>query len=250
MSIALIEADWPAPEGIVAVCTTRAGGVSEGVYTSLNLGDHVGDHASHVAENRRRLREYCDWPDEPIWLRQVHGHQVVSTADPDVADEPPEADAIVSADGLDVIAILTADCLPIVMCSDATSELAAMHCGWRSLSGGIVNQTIETLNARPDELLAWLGPAISQRAFEVGDEVRDVFLAGVDDAASCFWQNDEGRWQADLYGLARLYLEAAGVERIFGGDWCTHSDSERFFSYRRDGQTGRLATSIYRRSSP
>ncbi|MDH3747474.1 MAG: peptidoglycan editing factor PgeF [Gammaproteobacteria bacterium] len=249
MSLELIAAEWPATH-VVACSTTRTGGVSDGVYASLNLGAHVGDRKEAVAENRRRLVACCDLPSEPLWLNQVHGSYVIYSGAPAFRETTPNADAIVSRDGRDVLGILTADCLPIMLCSTSRSEIAAMHCGWRSLSAGIVAETINSMASDPSELLAWLGPAISQPAFEVGDEVRDIFLAGIENAATCFEPNDNGRWQADLYGLASLYLAAAGVERAYGGGHCTYTDEERFFSHRRDGQCGRLATLIWSRGSP
>lgn len=246
MTIEIIAADWDADHA-VAGTTTRTGGVSEGAYRSLNLGAHVGDRLENVAENRRRLVEHAGLPAEPLWLRQVHGSEVVCAGDAATRAAPPEADAIVSRDGSHVLGILTADCLPIVLCSVAGNEIAALHCGWRSLSGGIVAATIGRMASRPGDLSAWLGPAISQRAFEVGDEVRDAFLAGIEDAASCFRANAAGRWQADLYGLARLYLGAAGIGRISGGGLCTVADAGRFFSYRRDGRCGRMATFVFKK---
>jgi YfiH family protein len=240
MPVEILAADWPAPDGFVAGTTTRAGGVSRGRYTTLNLGGHVGDHADDVAENRRRFVAAAGLPREPAWLTQVHGADVAEAGSPG----PREADAVVSRDGGAPLGILTADCLPIVLCSVATRETAALHCGWRSLAGGLVANTIGRLESPPSSLMAWLGPAIAQAAFEVGDDVRDIFLAGVDDAAACFEPNARGRWQADLYALARRYLAAAGVTSVYGGGLCTYRDEQRFFSYRRDGSTGRMATFI------
>ncbi|HNP37492.1 MAG TPA: peptidoglycan editing factor PgeF [Woeseiaceae bacterium] len=248
----VIRAKWPAPPGIVAGTSTRAGGASQGKFASLNLGDHVGDDPQAVLENRRQLIAHCAFPEPPRWLRQVHGTTVLDVATlppPGPDDEPPVADAAVSQDGSGVLAILTADCLPIVVCSSTAPGLAAMHCGWRSLAGGIVARTIGALGADPAQCIAWLGPAISQPAFEVGDEVRDLFLAGVENAAHCFKVNERNRWQADLSGLARLYLEEAGLRQIFGGGRCTYSNDAQFFSYRRDGQCGRMATFIRRDKS-
>lgn len=249
MSLELIAAEWPATH-VVACATTRTGGVSDGVYRSLNLGTHVGDRYEAVTENRRRLVDCCELPSEPLWLNQVHGSYVIYSGAPAFRETTPNADAIVSRDGGDVLGILTADCLPIMLCSTSRNEIAAMHCGWRGLSGGVVAETINSMASDPSELMGWFGPAISQPAFEVGDEVRDVFLAGVENAATCFEPNDNERWQADLYGLARLYLAAAGVHRVYGGGHCTYGDEARFFSYRRDGQCGRLATLIWSRGSP
>ena len=240
MSVGLVRADWPAPAGIFAATTTRAGGVSEGRWSSLNMAMHVGDRAESVAENRRRFVADTGLPRAPVWLRQVHGARVVRAAD----GPPAEADAVIS-DGRP-IGILTADCLPMLLCSDAGDEVAALHCGWRSLAGGIVANTVAAMDSDPAELIGWLGPAISQPAFEVGGEVRDAFLGGADDAAPCFEPNDRGRWQADLYGLARRCLAASGIACVHGGGLCTRADEETFFSYRRDGETGRMATVIAR----
>ncbi len=240
MTVELVHADWPAPEGIFAATTTRAGGVSEGPWESLNLAAHAGDRREAVTENRRRLVEETGLVREPVWLQQVHGTRVVQAEDGPLQ----EADAVISTGR--PIGVLTADCLPVLLCSSSGDEIAALHCGWRSLSGGIVANTVAAMSSDPGDLIAWLGPAISQPAFEVGGEVRDIFLAGVEDAAACFMPNENGRWQADLYGLARLYLAAAGVSAVFGGGLCTRSDGDAFFSYRRDGETGRMATVIAR----
>lgn len=236
-----LAADWPAPDGVVAGTTTRTGGVSTGVYESLNLGAHVGDDAASVADNRSRFVEACGLSQEPFWLTQVHGDRVV---DAGTSEPAPEADAAVSSGS--GLVIMTADCLPVLFCSDDGDEIAACHCGWRGLAAGIIENTVAAMRSRPEALLAWLGPAISQAAFEVGDDVREAFLARTPDAAACFEANERGRWQADLYGLARQALNAAGVTRVHGGSLCTYSDPARFYSYRRDGQTGRMATFIYR----
>lgn len=242
----VIKADWPLTD-VLACTTTRRGGVSRSSYATLNLAAHVGDDDAAVADNRQRIRESLDLDHEPLWLNQVHGATVVDAADVAPDDAPPTADAVVSRDGRRTLGILTADCLPILLCSVENAEIAALHCGWRSLSSGIVAETIAALDSAGADLIAWLGPAISAPAFEVGDEVREAFVAGSDDAAACFTANERGRWQADLYGLARRYLAAAGVERVYGGGLCTFADERRFFSYRRDGRCGRMATLIGRR---
>jgi purine-nucleoside/S-methyl-5'-thioadenosine phosphorylase / adenosine deaminase len=248
--VRLIEADWPAAaDGVIAGTTTRSGGVSEGAYRSLNLGAHVGDSAAAVWENRRRLATGLQLPEQPRWLNQVHATRVVRAGSPAFADGPPDADAIVCHRGRAALGILTADCLPILLCDTGSRGIAALHCGWRSLAAGIVDAGVARLQVDPAGLLAWLGPAISRAAFEVGDEVRDRFLAGIEGAAACFEPNAHGRWQADLYALARLYLARAGVTRVYGGGLCTFGDPERFFSYRRDGQCGRMATVIFRRDA-
>lgn len=245
MPVDWIRADWPAPDSVVCGTTTRSGGVSSGRYESLNLGAHVGDDAGNVGENRRRLLQSLAMPGEPLWLQQVHGTDVVVG---NAGSGPPRADAAVAAGADDVLVIMTADCLPVMLCSQTGEELAAAHCGWRGLAGGVIGATVAAMRSRPAELLAWLGPAISQSAFEVGDEVRDAFVSASPSAGPHFAANERGRWQADLYGLARLKLAEAGVLRVSGGGHCTYSDADRFFSYRRDGETGRMASFLFRRT--
>ena len=231
-----IVADWPAPDGIVAGTTTRNGGVSDGVYASLNLGAHVGDNPSAVAENRRRFVASSGLGVEPGWLPQVHGTNVQFVGEAPLS----EADAVVSRG--EPVAVLTADCLPILLCAKSGDEFAAVHAGWRGLAAGVVHATLTKMQTAPGDLLAWLGPAISQSAFEVGDEVRAAFVDKDARADASFLPNERGRWQADLYALARLQLEA--VHAVHGGGSCTHADASRFFSYRRDGQCGRMATFV------
>lgn len=239
----IIAADWPAPGGIVAGCSTRAGGVSEGSYESLNLGGHVGDDPVAVEKNRQRFIAACGLPGEPRWLDQVHGTDVVIEPEPGVT-----ADAALSRSAGVVCTVMIADCLPVLICSDDGREVAAAHAGWRGLAAGVLEYTVAAFDADPGQLFAWLGPAISQEAFEVGDEVREVFVESNPEATASFEKNGRGRWQADLFGLARQRLEVAGVGHISGGGLCTYTDSGRFFSYRRDGQCGRLAAFIYRSS--
>ena len=241
-----IRADWPAPANIVAGTTTRNGGVSSGRYASLNLGAHVGDQPEHVVENRRRFVGMCDLPEEPYWLQQVHGIQVVRAGAREVEVGPPEADAAIGRGIGDSCAVMTADCVPILLCSTDGDEIAAVHAGWRGLAGGVVAATLDEMSAAPSSLIAWLGPAISQDSFEVGDDVRGAFTALDAESAACFRTNDRGRWQADLYGLARMWLAAAGVTAVHGGEYCTVADPQRFFSHRRDGSCGRMATFIHR----
>jgi YfiH family protein len=234
--------DWPLPPGVRAASTTRLGGASGGPYASFNLGDHVGDDPRAVAANRAALIAALQLPASPAWLTQVHGSAVVgpddppgSTADARHADRP----------GI-VCAVLTADCLPLLLCSNDGQEVAAVHCGWRGLAAGIVGAAVGRFAAPPGSLRAWLGPAIGPSAFEVGPEVRAAFT-GVDTAsAACFAAASGDRWRADLYGLARRALKAAGVSRVSGGEACTVTDAGRYFSYRRDGVTGRMASLIWR----
>ena len=235
-----IAADWPAPQGIVAGSTLRSGGVSEGAFATLNLGAHVGDDPVAVAENRRRFLQMCALGEEPEWLTQVHGTDVHIAGQ----GEAGEADAVIGRAG--TVAVLTADCLPILLCARSGDEFAAIHGGWRGLAAGIVNATVSRMHTPPEQLLAWLGPAISQPAFEVGGEVFEAFLDLDAENDGCFEPNDRGRWQADLYGLARRQLGVAGVTAVYGGELCTYADAGRFFSYRRDGQCGRMATFVAR----
>lgn len=243
--VATIPADWPSPPGIIAGCTLRTGGVSGKTFESLNLGAHVGDLPENVAENRRRFLASSNAPREPVWLNQVHGNTVVIDPHP---DDESQADAILSRETNAVCAVLTADCLPVLLVSRCGDEIAAAHAGWRGLCAGVLEATVATFSAPPESLLAWLGPAISQAAFEVGGEVRDAFLEQGANAEPCFVRNGRGKWQADLYQLARLRLAAAGIADIHGGGLCTFSQSDRFFSYRRDGQCGRMASYIFRRA--
>ncbi len=240
--------DWPAPASVVAITTTRTGGVSRGPYASMNLGAHVGDDARSVQENRGVLRKELDLPDEPCWLSQVHGTAVVDAAS--VGAETPAADAAVSRAAGTACAVLTADCLPVLFAARDGSAVGAAHAGWRGLAAGVLENTVTALGTSPAALLAWLGPAISQDAFEVGTEVRDAFTALDPSAADCFVPNARGRLQADLYGLARQRLRAAGVTGIYGGAFCTYADDERFFSYRRSQACGRMATVIALKAPP
>jgi YfiH family protein len=235
-----LEPDWPAPASIRVLSTLRHGGVSTGPFASLNLARHVGDDDAAVRENRRRLAERAALPAEPLWLEQVHGREVIRHDD--AAAGRFRADASVAFASGQVCAVMTADCLPVVFADRTATRIAVSHAGWRGLAGGVLEATIDALAVPPDELLAWLGPAISQPAFEVGSEVRDAFLALSPEFAEGFAANARSRYQADLYVLARLALARAGVTRVHGGGWCTVRDADRFFSFRRDGTTGRMAT--------
>lgn len=240
-----LPADWPAPANVIGGSTLRRGGVSSGTYASLNLGAHVGDDADAVRTNRRRFIEACRLPAEPRWLNQVHGARVTAA---DAASAKTEADAGVTGKAGVVCAVLTADCLPVLFASRNGGEVAAAHAGWRGLSSGILEATVGALGTPAGELLAWLGPAISRAAFEVGGEVREAFVREHARATEFFLENGRGRWQADLYGLARLRLAECGVSSIYGGGRCTYGERDAFFSYRRDGQCGRMATFVFRTS--
>lgn len=233
--------DWPAAAAVRALSTTRRGGYSSGPWAGFNLADHVDDDPAAVAANRALLREAYQLPAEPRWLQQVHGTAVCLAGQADDSC----ADAAFTRDAGVVCAVMTADCLPLLLCDRAGSAVAAVHAGWRGLLAGVIEQAVARFGAPPNDLLAWLGPAIGPNAFEVGDEVRDAFVAEDSAAASCFSANRGGHWLADLYGLARLRLRRLGIESVYGGDQCTYSDGRRFFSYRRDGVTGRMASLIW-----
>lgn len=238
---AWIVPDWPAPPHVRALITTRAGGVSRGAFASLNLGLRTGDDPRAVNENRMRLVSVL--PRAPSWLRQVHGTTVVAA---DHLEQPPEADASIAREPGTVCAVLVADCLPVLFTDLSGRFVAIAHAGWRGLAGGILEETVRRLPAAPAELLVYLGPGIGRTAFEVGADVRDAFLKRDAGAGCAFAPHAEGKWLADLELLARRQLQHCGVERIHGGGFCTYSDPERFFSYRRDGMTGRMAAVIWR----
>ncbi len=242
---ACLRPQWPAPRGVHAAFTLRDGGVSGGAFASLNLGTHVGDAAAAVAENRARVRRALALPAEPCWVEQVHGTRVLEL-DGCPAAPLPEADAIVCRAPGAVAVVQVADCLPVLFAAADGSVVAAAHAGWRGLAAGVLEATVAQVGVAAGALLAWLGPAIGPAHFEVGAEVRAAFTAHDARAASAFTPNARGRWQCDLYGLARQRLEAAGVRAVSGGSWCTYADRERFFSYRRDGQCGRMAALIWR----
>lgn len=242
MTVAWLQPDWSTPANVVAGTTLRQGGISRGAWESLNLGGHVGDAPTAVRENRRRFAQACRLPSGPLWLEQVHGTRV---ATPENAASAP-ADALVTdCPGL-VCVVLTADCLPVVFAAADGSEIGVAHAGWRGLAAGILEAAVARFAAPPERLLAWLGPAIAQPAFEVGDEVREAFAGTDPGAAACFAANARGRWQADLYGLARRRLERVGVGGVSGGGRCTFDEPAAFYSYRRDGPCGRMATFVYR----
>ena len=247
--------DWPVPPGVRAVSTLRTGGVSGGAYASWNLGDHVGDEAAAVARNRERLVREAGLPAMPRWLRQVHG---VAVADLDAsgresrlaADPVPTADGAFSRQPGTVCAVLTADCVPVLLAAEDGSVVGAAHAGWRGLAAGVVSATVAALRVAPQRLLAWIGPCIGPRHFEVGPEVREALLPTSSGADAAFERNGRGHYLADLPRLVRQQLASLGVTRVSGGTFCTHADPARFFSHRRDGQTGRQATLIWREPPP
>lgn len=241
----LIEPDWPAPAGVRACSTRRLGGFSLGAFASLNLGDHVGDDPERVARNREALAERLGLSAPPAWLRQVHGRRIVA-AGTDGAIQ--EADGSVASAPGRICVVMTADCLPLLLCDDQGRRVAAVHAGWRGLRDGVIESAVAAMGIAPGRLLAWLGPAIGPDAFEVGPEVRAGFVAADPECAAAFRPGstrDGERWLADLFLLARLRLDRLGVTRVHGGGDCTFSQPREYFSYRRDGTTGRMASLIW-----
>lgn len=232
--------EWPAPPNVRSLQTRRGGGVSQPPWDSFNLGDHVGDSPEDVARNRQRL---CDaLPVSPCWLKQVHGVNVVDAA---IAPPGSEADASFCRQPGAVCVIMTADCLPVLFCDRSGSVVAAAHAGWRGLLDGVLEATVAAMQVAPGEIMAWLGPAIGPTSFEVGAEVRTAFIARDELADAAFVAGCNGRFMADLGMLARQRLNSVGVSTIFGGGLCTVDNAAGFFSYRRDGVTGRMASLIW-----
>jgi len=232
---------WPIPERVMAVTTTRVGGVSGGPYAGLNLADHVGDDQAAVLANRNWLRQQLALPDEPCWLAQSHSTRVVAAAR---SPAPQTADGAYSRIPGEVCAVLTADCLPLLLSNAAGTEVAAVHCGWRGLSGGIIEACLGQMGSPAEQCLAWLGPTIGAAVYEVGAEVRTAFLRHDPACGGAFKPVGAGRWLADLGSLASHRLRQCGVTQIFGGEICSFQDA-RFYSYRRDGVTGRMASLIW-----
>lgn len=239
---AFIVPDWPVPASIRAFSTTRAGGFSSAPWSSLNLGDHVGDDPESVTKNRGLLADRVSVPQSRFcFLNQVHGTDITELP----LTSPVDADGCVTTQPRVPCVIMTADCLPVLFCDRKGTCVAAAHAGWRGLCAGVLEQAVAQFE-EPTEVMAWLGPAIGPRRFEVGAEVRQAFISLDPGAAEAFTPaSTQGHFLADLYQLARRRLRAAGVTQIYGGDWCTFSESDRFFSYRRDGVTGRMATVIF-----
>ena len=237
--------DWPAPKNVRSLQTTRVGGVSVAPYDSLNLSSNVGDLPLSVERNRMLLEPLL--PSEPIWLKQVHG---VTVADATDAGCWPEADACVSSHPGAVCVVMTADCLPVLLCDDRGSVVGAVHAGWRGLCDGVIEHAVSAMGVAPDTLMAWLGPAIGVTAFEVGFDVREEFIARDPKSTTAFVPHAPNKWRADIYQLARLRLSGLGVDRVYGGGLCTHTDHARFFSYRRDNVTGRTGTLIWLDAPP
>lgn len=243
-----LEADWPAPSGIHGGTTTRLGGHSAAPYTGFNLGDHVGDDAQRVGANRARLRALLGLPAEPCWLRQEHGRRIARAGPAGVDDV--RADAVLSTEVGVVCAVLTADCLPLLLCDRTGTHIAAVHAGWRGLAAGVIGAAIEAFPVAPGDLLAWIGPAIGAAHYEVGKEVAEALSGVYAGAAQNLRPGRTGHWYADLPGLARGILRERGVGTVCGGTYCTYEQEALFYSHRRDGQTGRMATLVWRDADP
>ncbi len=244
----LIQPNWPAPAQVAALVTTRElAGQSKPPFDAFNLGTRCGDDIDAVAANRKYLSQLASLPHPPHWLSQVHGTDVyqVNNVKPDATE--PQADAAVSRVPGAVLAILTADCLPVLFADRNGSEIGAAHAGWRGLAAGVLEATVAAMHTEPKNIVAWLGPAAGPNHYEVGDEVRAAFTTNHPDAESCFQSTRPGHWLVDLYALARQRLAAAGVNAVGGGDFCTISEATRFYSHRRDGRSGRMACLIWLR---
>jgi len=240
-TIDFLWADWPAAKNIRALTTTRTGGVSCGAYSSMNLADHVGDNLPDVEKNRQILSQQLNIK-PPLWLKQVHGVQVANAIS---AAHHETADAVFTDQADTVCAVLTADCLPLLFCNQPATKVAAAHAGWRGLADGVIESTVETLQEKPENIMVWLGPAIGAECFEVGQDVFDAFVSVDAKAKQAFVKTDATHFLADIYQLARLRLQKLGIEKIYGGGLCTYTDEQRFYSFRKNKTTGRMASMIW-----
>jgi len=236
-----IEPDWSVKSNIHAAVTLREGGLSKGDFQSLNPALHVNDNSETVLANRKVISQMLNLPSNPIWLEQVHSNRVIKI---DKNTAVQQADASYTDQAGVVSVVMTADCLPVLLASSDGTEIAAVHAGWRGLLAGVIANTVAMFKS--DNVIAWLGPAIGPDCFEVGGEVKESFVAKSKDFASAFKQTSEEKYLADIYQLARLELATLGITQVYGGDFCTVTDKQRFYSYRRDGETGRMATLIWR----
>lgn len=237
----VVEPAWSSPSRVRALCTTRHGGYSDAPYDSLNLAAHVGDDSNHVLANRELLQKTLSLPAEPNWLEQTHSTRVV------ILEENASriADAAITRQTNNLAVVMTADCLPVLLCNRAGSEVAAIHAGWRGLADGVIETTLRQMQSPADELMAWIGPGISQQCFEVGDEVWDIFVAQGEHNQRYFKANRPGHWLCDLHGLATAILSRYGITEIARASACSYSDESCFFSYRRNASTGRMASLIW-----
>jgi len=235
--------DWPAPKHVHAGTTLRNGGISQGDYAGFNLATHVGDDQQSVVVNRQSLAVQLNLSREPVWLEQVHSQVVVKAED--VQGQIPQADACYALQNQLPCVVLTADCLPLLVTDQGGSCIAAIHAGWRGLAEGIIKKTLASMPVDNKDLLVWLGPAIGPQAYEVGDDVRQAFIQQGKEAEQAFKQVDKAHWLMDIYQLARQQLKHLEVRQVFGGDYCTYTDEDRFYSYRRNKVTGRMASIIW-----
>jgi len=237
---------WPAPKNVTCITTTRANGYSQGKFSSLNLAQHVGDVAADVKRNRKSIIEKLELSDLPIWLNQQHGNKVFELPLAENSrTEKLHADASFTTQVGVVCAVLTADCLPVMFCDRDGECVAVAHAGWRGLLAGVLENTLHAMPVRRDQTICWLGPAIGPSKFEVGAEVRQQFVDKDSGHVNAFQQKSKGKFLADIYQLAMNTISANGVDAIYGGGYCTYTDKQRFFSYRRDGETGRMASIIW-----
>ncbi|MFS1537835.1 MAG: purine nucleoside phosphorylase YfiH [Candidatus Phlomobacter fragariae] len=239
----LIYPDWPQPETVMAFSTTRIGGNSLAPYDSFNLGLHVGDQLRLVEQNRNSLMKIAQLPTQPCWLNQIHGTRIIDLAKENNGNL--QADAAYSCERGSVCVVMTADCLPVLLCNEQGTEIAAVHAGWRGLCDGILEKAIKQFKSPVSSIMAWLGPAIGAEKFEVDSELRSAFIEHDAELAQGFKAYDNGKYLSDIYLLARLKLSAVGVQNVYGGTYCTVSEPTCFFSYRRDGVTGRMASLIW-----
>jgi polyphenol oxidase len=249
-----LSANWPAPKNIHAFTSLRFGmGVSKAPFDQFNLGNRnneQGDDPRAVEKNRELLTQVFALPNKPHWLRQVHGIDVLRfEAAPyltgDLLRDEPVADASTTTQKNIVLSVLSADCLPVLFCNETGTEVAAAHAGWRGLASGVLENTVRAMHGKPEHIMAWLGPAAGPGAYEIGTEVRDAFVQYDKHADAAFVSTRENHWRVDLYHLARMRLQSMGVEKIFGGERCSISEPENFFSHRRDKVTGRMASIIW-----
>jgi len=240
----IIVPQWPAPENIKAFSSCRSDGVSRAEFSSLNLALHVNDDEQLVEKNRQRLIKELVIPNNPVWLNQTHSNKVVKLSAVKESHKPISADAAIASQPKQVCTVMTADCLPLLFCNEKGTEVAAVHAGWRGLLNGIIENTIKCL-PKPQELMVWLGPAIGPGEFEVGVDVKEAFVGKNSVFQQAFQEQANGKYLADIYLLARMVLVQQGVTKIYGGEHCTVTEGEQFYSYRRDGQTGRMASLIW-----
>ncbi len=243
MNLEYVTPNWPAPKNICCVTTTRKGGCSQHEFKSLNLGSHVKDEKENVEKNRLLIKKDLQLYKDPVWLKQVHGSAVLSLKTNTSINS--EADAAYTNDVGVVCAVLTADCLPVVFCDQAGKHIAVAHAGWRGLVTGVLENTLQTIPVANQKLMCWFGPAIGPTKFEVGEEVFEQFITTDPSHSDAFVEQSNGKFLANIYQLARNILAKQNVKAIYGGDHCTYSESDKFYSYRRDGETGRMATLIW-----